>query len=81
MTEPCAALKEYAELCEAWERLGTLADAPDYEEWLEQQYDNYLRDKQIWRARWQRKAERVHELEREIARIEKVVARIEKKIL
>ena len=81
MSEECAALKEYAELCEAWERMGTLADAPDYEEWLEQQYDNYLRDVQVWRERWKRKTERVHELEREIARIEEVVARIEKKIL
>lgn len=80
MDEECAALKEYTELCEAWERLGVLNTAPDYEEWLEQQYDNYLRDVQVWRERWKRKAERVHELEREIARIEEVVTRIEKKM-
>lgn len=66
MTEPCAALKEYAELCEAWERMGTLADAPDYEEWLEQEYDRHVQSIAMWRARWKRKTERVHKLERQI---------------
>lgn len=64
MNEECAAIKEYAELCEAWERMGTLVDAPDYEEWLEQEYDRHVQSIEMWRARWKRKTERVHELSR-----------------
>lgn len=81
MSEPCMALKEYTKWCEAWERLGKIADAPDYEEWLEQEYAAHVLQIEMWRRRWGRKAERVQELERQIARIEEVVTRIEKKVL
>lgn len=62
MTEPSEALKAYSEQTEAWERLGILADAPEYEEWLEQQYAAHQREIASWHERWKRKTQHIHEL-------------------
>lgn len=69
MTEPTEALKAYSEQCDAWERMGVLDDAPEYEEWLEQQYDACQLVVQSWRDRWTRKTKRVHELEAELSHL------------
>lgn len=65
--EPTEALKAYSEQCDAWERLGVLADAPEYEEWPEQEYSSHLQEIQRWRERWTRKTKRVQALEAELA--------------